>query len=183
MKMSLRRLTLKANRETGHVHVHDLVTGAELGLPLRKVELEKCLDELSQKQDGPVGIAIGREKMESILDVSGEYDGALGLLLGGWFLDHPEVDPQSLEGQSMALREVTKTARGMAAYNETEDAEAALHDFREEVASKHELSELELAVNRYMTDNSLDYPMALKEFTATPRGAKLWADYMQRGGE
>jgi lipoate synthase len=87
---------------------------------------------------------------------------------------------------SEALRQVTKTEAGQRLWHRhVLEAESGLRKFQPEkvtLADRSDPSELELAVNRYMTDNGLDYPTALKQFTATPKGRQLWANYA-RGGE
>lgn len=42
--------------------------------------------------------------------------------------------------------------------------------------------ELGLGVARYMEDNGVDFTTALREFTGTPRGAKLWEVHLGEVG-
>ena len=46
--MSNRRVKLKANKKTGHVHVLDAVSGEELGTPIPKRHLADCLEEFEE---------------------------------------------------------------------------------------------------------------------------------------
>ena len=178
--MSLRRLALKANRETGHAHVHDLVTGEEVGAPISRRELEACLEEMSSK-GGMVRQASEREHNSIANELIEKFPNPGDNELVAALTEKMESGCD----YSTALRDVTKTPEGQRLWDRhTLDEEAGLREFKpEKVALTAQPTELDLAVNRYMTDNSLDYPTALKEFTKTPKGAELWNDYAEGGGE
>jgi hypothetical protein len=192
---NLRRLCLKPNRETGHIHVHDLVTGAEVGQPIRKVELEEVLAELNRKDEDtrqrydpdtgkPVAACEAFDRttlMKQLIELfPAEADNELAGEIAKCMEEHRCSYPD-------ALKRVTATELGQALWNShLLESEAGYREFKPTVtlpARGDESSELQLAVRRWMEDNDCSYSVALSEFCKTPRGQMLWAKHLEMGND
>jgi hypothetical protein len=106
----LRRLNLKADKETGHGHVFDAVTSDEIGR-VTKQQMMKCLEEL--QGDEPTGVVAGAESRHAlisrvILDRFGGDNEQLAAAMSEAFDCDEQLNPLNAEHVAKVMREVTK---------------------------------------------------------------------------